>query len=252
MSAAVVSTAPPPPPPRPRTPDWDDFIAPTATRYALQRLVDEHRAAPHLATYGLRPRQQIVLVGPPDCGQSFVVNRLADLFGMRPQSLSFEAWAAQDAAAQWGALDAWAASGALLVLRHASLFGEPSPTLRTAPAARRFLAWWDEAPVGPTYVVRDVAVRPSAREVMRAFPDAISLDKPTPEFTEAFVRERLAGWTVNADAIVRLRQPAVGLSFGDLARMVANAQKAALLTATALEDCLQQAMIEEQRRLREV
>ena len=252
MSAAVVSTAPPPPPPRPRTPDWDDFIAPTATRYALQRLVDEQRAAPHLASYGLRPRQQIVLVGPPDCGQSVVVDRLAHLFGTPPQSLSFEAWAAQDAATQWGALDAWAASGALLVLRHASLFGEPSPTLRTAPAARRFLAWWDEAPVGPTYVVRDVAVRPSAREVTRAFPDAISLDKPTPEFTEAFVRERLAGWTVNADAIVRLRQPAVGLSFGDLARMVANAQKAALLTATALEDCLQQAMIEEQRRLREV
>jgi len=250
MPTAAVSTAPPPP--RPRMPDWDDFIAPTATRCALQRLVDEHRAAPHLASYGLRPRQQIVLVGPPDCGQSFLVDRLADLFGTPPQSLSLEAWAAQDPATQWSALDAWAASGALLVLRHASLFGEPSAALRTIPAARRFLAWWNEAPVGPTYVVRDVAVRPSAGEVARAFPDAISLDKPTPEFMESFVRERLAGWTVDPNAIVRLRQPAVGLSFGDLARMMANAQKAALLTATALEDCLLQAMNEEERRLRGV
>ena len=250
MSTAALSTAQPRP--RPRTPDWDDFVAPTATRHALQRVVDEHRKAPHLETYGLRPRQQILLVGPPDCGQSFVVDRLAHLFDTPPQSLSFEAWAAQDPATQWEALDAWAASGALLVLRHASLFGEPSATLRTIPAARRFLAWWDQAPVGPTYVVRDVAVRPSAREVIRAFPEVIPLNAPTPEFMETFVRERLAGWPVSPDAIVRLRQPTVGFSFGDLARMAANAQKASLLTATALEDCLQQAMIEEQRRLREV
>ena len=234
------------------TPDWQDFVAPTVVRQALQRLVDEHRHRSQLAPHGLVPRRRVLLVGPPDCGQSFVVDRLARLLDAAPQILSFEAWAAQAPSTQWAALDAWAASGSLLVLRHGQIFSQPSEVLRATPAARLFLAWWDQAPAGPFIVARDAPARPNAREITRAFPDIIALDPPTPAFMEAFVRARFVGWPVSSDAIVRLRQPTVGFSFGDLARMVANAQKASLMTPVPLEQCLIGAMVEEQRRIREV
>ena len=234
------------------TPDWQDFVAPTTVRQALQRLGDEHRHLSQLTPHGLVPRRRVLLVGPPDCGQSFVVDRLAHLFDAVPQTLSFEGWAAQAPSTQWAALDTWAASGSLLVLRHGQILSQPSAVLRATPAVRRFLAWWDQAPAGPFIVTRDAPARPNAREITRAFPDIIALDAPTPAFMEAFVRERFAGWTLSPDAIVRLQQPTVGFSFGDLARMVANAQKASLLTAVPLEECLIGAMMEEQRRIREV
>lgn len=234
------------------TPDWQDFVAPTAVRQALQRLVDEHRHLSQLAPHGLVPRRRVLLVGPPDCGQSFVVDRLAHLLDAPPQTLSFEGWAAQAPPTQWAALDAWAASSPLLVLRHGQIFSQPSEVLRATPAARLFLAWWDQAPAGPFMVARDAPARPNAREITRAFPDIIALDAPMPAFMEAFVRERFAGWPITPEAIVRLQQPTVGFSFGDLARMVANAQKASLMTPVPLEECLVGAMMEEQRRIREV
>ena len=234
------------------TPDWQDFVAPTVVRQALQRLVDEHRHLSQLTPHGLVPRRRVLLVGPPDCGQSFVVERLAHLFDAVPQTLSFEAWAAQAPSTQWAALDAWAASGPLLVLRHGQIFSQPSEVLRATSAARLFLAWWDQAPAGPFMVARDAPARPNTREITRAFPDIIALDAPTPDFMEVFVRERFAGWPLPPEAIGRLKQPTVGFSFGDLARMVANAQKASLMTSVSLEECLTWAMMEEQRRIREV
>ena len=234
------------------TPDWQDFVAPTAVRQALQRLVDEHRHRSQLTPHGLVPRRRVLLVGPPDCGQSFVVDRLAHLFDAVPQTLSFEGWAAQAPSTQWAALDAWAASGPLLVLRHGHIFSQSSEILRTTPAARLFLAWWDQAPAGPFIVARDAPARPNTREITRAFPDIIALDAPTPDFMEVFVRERFAGWPLPPEAIGRLSRSTVGFSFGDLTRMAANAQKMSLMTPVPLEECLTWAMTEEQRRLREV
>lgn len=234
------------------TPDWDDLLATTAVQQALQRLVDEHRHAPRLALRGLRPRERILLTGPADCGQTLVVDRLARLLDRSAQVLSLEAWAARPRSTQWAALDQWAASGSLLVLRHTQILGEPSPVLLASPAARLFLAWWDQAPLGPLYIVRDVSTRPSAREVIRAFSDIITLFAPDPRGMESFVRARMAGWPVSGEAIVQLRQVTGGFSFGDLARMVANAQKASLMTPVPLEECLIEAMREEQRRIREV
>lgn len=234
------------------TPDGDDLLATTAVRQALQRLVDEHRHAPRLALRSLRPRERILLTGPADCGQTLAVDRLAHLLDRPAQVLSLEAWAARPRSMQWAALDAWAASGPLLVLRHGHIFSQSSESLRATPAARLFLAWCDQAPAGPFIVARDAPARPNTREIIRAFPDIIALDAPTPDFMEVFVRERFAGWPLPPEAIGRLSQSTVGFSFGDLARMVANAQKMSLMTPVPLEECLTWAMTEKQRHLREV
>ncbi len=118
------------------------------------------------------------------------------------------------------------------------LFAEPSDALGTVPAAGRFLAWWDQAPDGPTYIARTVVVRPSAREIIRPFPTITTLGAPTLADMETFVRNRLTGWPVFPDTRVRMRRTTVAFSFGDLARMVAKAQDGALTTARSLEECL--------------
>lgn len=231
------------------TPDWDDWIGLPSTRQALQRLLDEWRQAAVLHDRGLAPRHAVLLIGPPDCGQSFVVERLADRLKLAPQILSFEAWAALPSAQQWAALDHWAASGSLLVLRHAHLLSEPTSVIQASPAARRLLAWWDSAPADRLYLVRDVPTRPVARAVLRTWPEWVPTDPPAPDAMHVFVTRRMAGWPLAPEAVDRLRQVTVGFTFGDLARMVANAQKATLLTDIPLGESLVQAMIEEQRHL---
>lgn len=235
-------------PPSP-TPDWDDWIGSPSTCQALQRLLDEWRQVSTLQGRGLTPRHAVLLIGPPDCGQRFVVDRLADRLKLAPQILSFEAWAALPAAQQWPALDHWAASGSLLVLRHANLLSEPSAVIRTSAALRRLLAWRDTAPTDRLYLVRDVPTRPVARAVLRTWPEWIPVDPPSPDTMARFVTQRMAGWSLPPDAVARLRQVTVGFTFGDLARMADNAQKATLLTGTPIADTLVQAMIEEQRHL---
>lgn len=250
---AVPPTLSPVDPPRIHlpTPDWDDLLALSALRHSLQRLVEEHRHADRLAQRGLLPRQRILLTGPPDCGQTFVVDRLAAALDRRAAVLSWEAWAAQPPAAQWAGLDTWAASGALLVVRDAQLLGEGSRGVMASPAARLFLAWLAQAPAGPLYVVADVAKRPAAREVTRAFSDVFWLGPPVPEFMERFCRDRLAGWPVSADVIVGLRQVTVGFSYGDLARVIRSAQRMSLLTSRPLEECLRDAVADLGRIIRE-
>ena len=248
--AAPISPADVPRPLMP-TPDWDDLLATAATRQALQLLVKEHRHANRLAQRGVLPRQRILLTGPPDCGQSFVVDRLATTLNRTACVLSLEAWAAQPPPAQWAALDTWAASGSLLVVRDAQVLGEASRVVMASPAARLFLAWLNQAPAGPLYVVRDVPKRPTAREVLRAFSYIFVLYMPEPAFMERFVRDRLAGWPVSPEAIVGLRQVTVGFSFGDLAYVVESAQRASLLTDRSLADCLRDAVVERDRLIRE-
>jgi len=125
----------------PATPDWTDWLGSPLVRRTLQRLLDEHRQAAHLASHGLWPRSRILLIGPPDCGQGLIVDRLAERLGQSPQVLSLEAWATVPPADQWAALDAWAAAGSYLVVRHADGLSAASAGLATDAVTRRFLAW---------------------------------------------------------------------------------------------------------------
>jgi len=68
-----------------------EMILPKSVDNKIQRIEKEYVARERLAHYGLKPRQKILLYGPPGCGKSMSAERIAWNIGLPFLKVSFEA-----------------------------------------------------------------------------------------------------------------------------------------------------------------
>ncbi|MBI5688622.1 MAG: ATP-binding protein [Verrucomicrobia bacterium] len=66
------------------------MVVPTDVEARFLRIEKEYAARARLATYGLRPRNRILLHGPPGCGKSLGAERLAWATGLSLQKVRFD------------------------------------------------------------------------------------------------------------------------------------------------------------------
>jgi SpoVK/Ycf46/Vps4 family AAA+-type ATPase len=55
----------------------DELILPATTMNALEELLEEHRRADVLQTYGMQPARKLLFYGPPGCGKTFTAEVIA-------------------------------------------------------------------------------------------------------------------------------------------------------------------------------
>ncbi|MCX6968505.1 MAG: ATP-binding protein [Verrucomicrobia bacterium] len=67
-----------------------DMVLPPAVESRFQRIEKELAARSRLATFGLKPRQRILLYGPPGCGKSLGAERLAWNTGLNLLKVRFD------------------------------------------------------------------------------------------------------------------------------------------------------------------
>ncbi|MFD2247196.1 AAA family ATPase [Pontibacter ruber] len=67
-----------------------EMILPNEIEQRFQRVIKEYVASDRLAHYGLKPRQKILLYGPPGCGKSMGAERLAWDIGLPFYKVRFE------------------------------------------------------------------------------------------------------------------------------------------------------------------
>jgi len=70
--------------------DWTDIILDQKLEAALTQVVDEIRHADILATYGLPPKQKILLCGPPGTGKTFSAQIISAVLGYRLIHIRFD------------------------------------------------------------------------------------------------------------------------------------------------------------------
>ncbi|MFA5266299.1 MAG: ATP-binding protein [Opitutaceae bacterium] len=67
-----------------------NMVLPTAVERRFERIEREFAARSRLASHGLRPRQRILLYGPPGCGKTLGAERLAWTTGLPLKKVQFD------------------------------------------------------------------------------------------------------------------------------------------------------------------
>lgn len=214
-----------------------DLILDEAASEHLQRVLMEQRHLEKLKSHGLRPRQTVLLTGPPGCGKTMTASAMAGelalpLFIVRLDSLMTR-YLGETSAKLRLIFDTVEKTRAVYLFDEFDSIGVARGSENDVGEMRRvlnsFLVFVENHRGNSVVIAATNHGHLLDRALFRRFDDLIELGLPTPALAEKTYRERLAGQKTNRINFSKLTQASEGLSFAEITRICEEAIKDMLL-----------------------
>jgi SpoVK/Ycf46/Vps4 family AAA+-type ATPase len=239
-----------------------DLILDAASGEHLQRVLMEQRHLEKLKSHGLRPRQTVLLTGPPGCGKTLTASAIAGelglpLFIVRLESLMTR-YLGETAAKLRMIFEAVEKTRAFYLFDEFDSIGIARGSENDVGEMRRvlnsFLVFVENHRGNSIIIAATNHGHLLDRALFRRFDDLIELGLPTPELADRTYRERLAGQKTHRLNVAKIAQASEGLSFAEITRVCEEAikdmllhDKSALQTETLLNIISQRRLFLEKR-----
>jgi SpoVK/Ycf46/Vps4 family AAA+-type ATPase len=215
-----------------------DLILDSAATAHLQRILHEQRHLDKLKSHGLRPRQTLLLTGPPGCGKTLTASAIAGelglpLFIVRLESLMTR-YLGETASKLRLIFDAVEQTRAVYLFDEFDSIGIARGSENDVGEMRRvlnaFLVFVENHRGNSVIIAATNHGHLLDKALYRRFDDLIELGLPDGELAAKTFRERLAGQKkAPRFDIDRLAKAAEGLSFAEITRICEEAIKDMLL-----------------------
>ena len=214
-----------------------DLILDDAAAAHVRRVLHEQRHLDKLKSHGLRPRQTLLLTGPPGCGKTLTASAIAGelglpLFIVRLESLMTR-YLGETAAKLRLIFDAVEKTRAVYLFDEFDSIGIARGSENDVGEMRRvlnsFLVFVENHRGNSVIIAATNHGHLLDRALYRRFDDLIELGMPSVELGERTLRERLAGQKPTRLSYAKLAAAAEGLSFAEITRVCEEAIKDMLL-----------------------
>lgn len=214
-----------------------DLILDDAVAAHVRRVLTEQRHLDRLKSHSLRPRQTLLLTGPPGCGKTFTASAIAGelslpLFIVRLESLVTR-FLGETASKLKLIFDAVERTRAVYLFDEFDSIGIARGSENDVGEMRRvlnsFLVFIENHRGNSVVIAATNHGHMLDRALFRRFDDLIELGMPTLELAERTFRERLAGQNVSGIDPRKLAHAAQGLSFAEITRVCEEAIKDMLI-----------------------
>ena len=203
----------------------------------MRRVLHEQRHLDKLKSHDLRPRQTLLLTGPPGCGKTLTASAIAGelglpLFIVRLESLMTR-YLGETASKLRLIFDAVEKTRAVYLFDEFDSIGIARGSENDVGEMRRvlnsFLVFVEHHRGNSVLIAATNHGHLLDRALYRRFDDLIELGMPNAELGERTLRERLAGQKATRLSYTKLAAAAEGLSFAEITRVCEEAIKDMLL-----------------------
>ncbi len=214
-----------------------DLILDEAAGSHVRRVLHEQQHLDKLKSHGLRPRQTLLLTGPPGCGKTLTASAIAGelglpLFIVRLESLMTR-YLGETASKLRLIFDAVEKTRAVYLFDEFDSIGIARGSENDVGEMRRvlnsFLVFVENHRGNSVIIAATNHGHLLDHALYRRFDDLIELGMPNVELAERTLRERLAGQKAPRLAYAKLAAAAEGLSFAEITRVCEEAIKDMLL-----------------------
>ena len=214
-----------------------DLILDDAASEHIRRVLNEQRQLEKLKSHGLRPRQTLLLTGPPGCGKTLTASGIAGelglpLFIVRLESLMTR-YLGETASKLRLIFDAVERTRAVYLFDEFDSIGIARGSENDVGEMRRvlnaFLVFVENHRGNSVIIAATNHGHLLDRALYRRFDDLIELGLPNVELAQRTFRERLAGQNSSRVNFAKLASAAEGLSYAEITRACEEAIKEMLL-----------------------
>lgn len=214
-----------------------DLILDDAASAHIRRVLSEQRQLDKLKSHGLRPRQTLLLTGPPGCGKTLTASAIAGelglpLFIVRLESLMTR-YLGETASKLRMIFEAVERTRAVYLFDEFDSIGIARGSESDVGEMRRvlnaFLVFVENHRGNSVIIAATNHGHLLDRALYRRFDDLIELGLPNAELAERTFRERLAGQKSPRLGFAKLAAASEGLSFAEITRVCEEAIKDMLL-----------------------
>jgi SpoVK/Ycf46/Vps4 family AAA+-type ATPase len=210
-----------------------DLILQARIRRRLQRILKEQRHFDELQAHGLRPRQKLLLTGPPGCGKTMTASALAGelgipLFVVRLDGLITK-YLGESVAKLRLIFDAIARTRAVYLFDEFDSIGSQRSYVNDVGEMRRvlnsFLMYIEQDRSTSIIVAATNSGQSLDSALFRRFDEIIEYELPTKDLIAEMMTNRLAAYPVKDVNFVTLAEHALGLSYAEISRACDDAIK---------------------------
>lgn len=214
-----------------------DLILDEAAAAHVRRVLHEQRHLDKLKSHGLRPRQTLLLTGPPGCGKTLTASAIAGelglpLFIVRLESLMTR-YLGETASKLRLIFEAVERTRAVYLFDEFDSIGIARGSENDVGEMRRvlnsFLVFVENHRGNSVIIAATNHGHLLDRALYRRFDDLIELGMPSAALADRTLRERLAGQKAPRLVYAKLAAAAEGLSFAEISRVCEEAIKDMLL-----------------------
>ena len=213
------------------------LILPSRTANQLKRIVEEQRQRWKLSEHGLRPRQKLLLIGPPGSGKTMTAAALAGELGLPLFSILLHGlitkFMGETAAKLRLVFDAIASARGVYLFDEVDAIGAQRNTTTDVGEARRilnsFLQFLDEDQSDSLIVATTNHPELLDRALFRRFHVAIEYTLPDPPLIAQTLKTTLLTFDTSTVSWDEVAETAVGLSNADIIRAAEDAARVVIL-----------------------
>jgi SpoVK/Ycf46/Vps4 family AAA+-type ATPase len=214
-----------------------DMVLPSAMRERLSRVLLEQRQEEQLRAHGLQPRRKLLLIGSPGSGKTMTASALAGELKLPLLTIRLDGvitrFMGESAAKLRLVFDAMASTRGVYLFDEFDAIGSRRSASNDVGEIRRvlnsFLQFLEQDESSSVIVAATNHPEILDLALFRRFDDVIEYAAPSPEVTEALLRNRLAVFDTKAVDWEDVVTKSKGLSQAEVVRAADEAAKATVL-----------------------